>query len=124
MTKLESSVPPAAPAPLERTIASRILTTVADFRRKGTLETSLCWPAEELERLAMFAIAAKNDLVRAQRWRAALESIIDLGHVTTKGADPGTACAACIANDALHPIEGAVDRGAPSALAQKPKETT
>jgi hypothetical protein len=47
---------------------------VADFRRKGTLETSLCWPAEELERLAMFAIAAKNDLARLAAPRAPLSS--------------------------------------------------
>ena len=46
----------------DRTIASDILATVAEFRRKGQLDTSLCWPAAELELLAMFAISAKNDL--------------------------------------------------------------
>lgn len=51
---------------LEPTIAGRILATIAQFRRKGTLESSLCWPAGELERLAMFAIAAKNDLALAR----------------------------------------------------------
>lgn len=45
-------------------IAQRILTVIAGFRRKGTMESSLCWDAGELERLAMFAISAKNDLAR------------------------------------------------------------
>jgi len=50
-------------AALRETIASRILEAVAGFRKKGQLDTSLCWPAEELERLAMYAIDAKNKQV-------------------------------------------------------------
>jgi hypothetical protein len=55
----------AALAANEPPIAYQILAAIAEFRRKGTLESSLCWPAEELERLAMFAIDAKNKLALA-----------------------------------------------------------
>ena len=45
----------------EPTISSKILEATSQMRKRGTFETSsLCWDAQELERLAMFAIAAKN----------------------------------------------------------------
>lgn len=94
-----------APPPEKWTIAQRILATVAEFRRKGTLESSLCWPAEELERLAMFAISAKNDLVRgssqagsAPRLEARLEHLKSLGaNWDSYGAPPITPEAAAAA---------------------------
>lgn len=49
----------------DETIAEAILRTTADMRRNGTFETdALCWPPAALERLAMFAIGAKNALRR------------------------------------------------------------
>jgi hypothetical protein len=41
------------------TIAQKILVTVEGMRKRGELSSSLCWPPEELELLAMFAIDAK-----------------------------------------------------------------
>jgi len=46
------------------TIASDLLAMIARIRRDGTLDWMVCWKAEELERLAMFAVSAKNDLAQ------------------------------------------------------------
>lgn len=64
------------------TIAQQILATVAGMRQRNELHQSLCWSPEELERLAMFAIDAKNRLASASSRIAALRQTPESDEIT------------------------------------------
>ena len=67
------------------TIAQKILGQVAAMRERNQMDQSLCWSPEELERLAMFALATKNELA-APRADTERQAALPASNLLRRGA--------------------------------------